>query len=117
MSGRACAACRAVDSAIADGKTITDRSARAAYRERNDSKKPDAAVGPRFTFQFAARMGLRSEAILLVRQCGETRQRLALEELERCSAAGGHVAHLLGESRLLHRRGRIAAAHDRRRAL
>src|SRR5215203_2413272 len=105
MSGRACAACRAADSAIADGKTITVRSARSAYRERNDSKKPDAAVGPRFIFQFAARMGLRSDAILLVRQRGESRQCLALEELERRPAAGGHVTHLVGESRLLHRRG------------
>src|SRR5437763_5708984 len=98
MSGRSPTALCAAAKASAEGKRITLRSSRRVYRARNDARKAEAAVGPRFIFQLAARMGRWSAAISAVRQGGEPWQRLAFEELERCAATGRDVAHLVCQS-------------------
>lgn len=49
---------------------------------------------------------------LSVVERGHTRKDLALEQLERSTTAGGDVAHLGGEARLLYRCYGVPAAHD-----
>ena len=58
----------------------------------------------------------RGGARLRLLERGDARQHLALEELERRTAAGRDVRHLLGKARLLDGRDRIAAADDGRAA-
>ena len=54
----------------------------------------------------------RPDVLGPVLQRGDTGKFLALQELQRRPAAGRHVAHLVGEPVLGHRRGRVAAAYD-----
>src|SRR5262245_41879216 len=56
-----------------------------------------------------------SSAASLGRDRSDPRELLALEQLERRPAAGGHPRDPVGEPELLHGAHRVAAAHDRER--
>src|SRR5260221_4165502 len=116
MSGRSVRRKRTSLSESAGGNRTTVRSPRGANAARKVCTTAAPALGPWFIFQFAANTGLTGTALLVVEN-GDARQRLALEELERRTAAGGNVAHFRCESGLFHRRRRIAATHDGRRTL
>src|SRR5688572_30546964 len=60
-------------------------------------------------FQLPAMYGRRRSGIV---ERLHARQRLALEQLERCSAACGEVGHLVGQSKLREGRCRVASTDD-----
>src|SRR5262249_39346606 len=96
--------------AVKLGATATSASRRVATPLRTSlASATDSARVP-CSFQLPQKNGRRAISALERRQ---TRQLLALQELQRCAAARRDVRDLVGEAALLHRRHRVAAADDR----
>src|SRR3954454_17575727 len=100
-------------SAVNGGQITTPTSGRPPASGRNASMNAFASRLVLFIFQFAAIRGCLSPVI----QCLQSRELLALQQLERRSAAGRYVRDLVREPELRDRRGRVAAAHHGRAAI
>src|SRR5438067_13581471 len=105
---------RAAQREVYGGQTTTSGPRRPMPASTNAAHSSRVSAIVLFSFQLPAITCRRTRlsSLGLVQKRGDAGQFLALEEFEGGAAAGGDVAHLVGQAHLLDGGGGVAAADD-----